>query len=283
MKHLIALALIYFCTSCSLSYKEHTQEIYHKMISKKIYLPDIEPYSIGNINENFKFHNRYKIVMYVDSNGCIGCKLQLPVWNNLISEMDSLTKNRVDVIIYTYPRNKEEMQFILRRDKFNHPIYLDMEDIFNKTNNLPDDNRFRCFLLDEDNRVILIGNPINNPKIKELYIRTICERLGIESPTSNEESLRLENSLGVFDWHVEQQTSFVINNQNDDIMHIDSLYTSCECTTASIDLTDIEPRGKAIVNVIFKADRPEQFMREIYADVRGGKQIIMTINGEATE
>ncbi|MCQ2226366.1 MAG: hypothetical protein MJZ01_00455 [Bacteroidales bacterium] len=48
-------------------------------------------------------------------------------------------------------------------------------------------------------------------------------------------------------------------------------------------MPDIEPRGKAIVNVIFKADRPEQFMREIYADIRGGKQIVMTINGEATE
>lgn len=50
-----------------------------------------------------------------------------------------------------------------------------------------------------------------------------------------------------------------------------------------ISMPDIEPRGKAIVNVIFKADRPEQFMREIYADIRGGKQIVMTINGEATE
>lgn len=146
------------------------------------------------------------------------------------------------------------------------------------------DYKYRhCFFLNEENQIILIGNPILNKKLKELYIRTICERLGIERPQEPVESQRTTNSLGVFNWQTEQHTSFVVNNDSDEPMHIDSLYTSCECTTASINKADIAPHDKAIVNVTFKADRPELFMREIYADLRGGEQIVMVIEGEAIE
>ena len=32
---------------------------------------------------------------------------------------------------------------------------------------------FQTFLLDRNNRVIAIGNPIYNPKVKELYLKII--------------------------------------------------------------------------------------------------------------
>lgn len=32
---------------------------------------------------------------------------------------------------------------------------------------------FHTFLLDKDNKVLAIGNPIHNPKVKELYLKII--------------------------------------------------------------------------------------------------------------
>lgn len=37
----------------------------------------------------FPFQDGYKILTYVDSVGCIGCKLQLTEWKEYIMEMDS--------------------------------------------------------------------------------------------------------------------------------------------------------------------------------------------------
>lgn len=39
----------------------------------------------------------YKIINYVDSTGCVSCKLLLPAWNLFIAELDSLTRGQVPV------------------------------------------------------------------------------------------------------------------------------------------------------------------------------------------
>lgn len=56
-------------------------------------------------------------------------------------------------------------------------------DAFNKLNKLPPYPMFQTFLLDKNNRVIAIGNPIHNPKVKELYLKII---LGDEAPNKKE-------------------------------------------------------------------------------------------------
>jgi len=41
---------------------------------------------------------------------------------------------------------------------------------------LPKDERFHTFLLDENNKVILVGYPVNNPKLKELYLKELNKK-----------------------------------------------------------------------------------------------------------
>ncbi len=42
---------------------------------------------------------------------------------------------------------------------------------------VPDNSDYHTFLLDRDNRVVLVGSPVGNPKMWELYKSTIA-RLG---------------------------------------------------------------------------------------------------------
>lgn len=65
------------------------------------------------------------------------------------------------------------MGYILKRDHFTYPVCMDVNDSMNKLNHFPPDNMFQTFLLDKDNKVIAIGNPVYNSKVKELYMNII--------------------------------------------------------------------------------------------------------------
>ena len=54
------------------------------------------------------------------------------------------------------------------------PVLLDTAGIFERSNpQLPENPVFHTFLLDRDNRVVLVGSPLGNPKMWELYKSTI--------------------------------------------------------------------------------------------------------------
>jgi hypothetical protein len=115
----------------------------------------------------------YKILMYVDSVGCISCKLQLPYWNTVLAEVDSLYPGKVDFLFFFQPKDERELIRLLKRDDFRHPVFLDRENRLDRMNHFPSPMEYRCFLLDRENRVALIGNPALNPKVWDLYRRQI--------------------------------------------------------------------------------------------------------------
>lgn len=43
---------------------------------------------------------------------------------------------------------------------------------------IPVDKMFHAFLLDENNNVLLVGNPLENEKIEELFWKIVEERFG---------------------------------------------------------------------------------------------------------
>ena len=57
-------------------------------------------------------------------------------------------------------------------------MHIDSSDIFIKKNpHIPLKGVYHTFLLDENNNVILIGNPINNKKINRLFQKLIKDKL----------------------------------------------------------------------------------------------------------
>ena len=48
--------------------------------------------------------------------------------------------------------------------------------IMNNKNHFPTEIQLQTFLLDRENKVILMGNPIYNPEIKQLYLKVIKEQ-----------------------------------------------------------------------------------------------------------
>ena len=282
MKNILLVILCFFSYSCTSSDKHDIQKVYSDFTTRTITLPHINTYFKDGNSCSFSFSNAYKIILYANPIGCMSCKLQLPQWEKFINELDLITNSRVDVIVYAKPQNEDDIIKILKRYNYNKSICIDMEDCFKTTNELPEDERFHCFLLDNNNNIVLIGNPIHNSRIKELYIRTICDSLGIKQGHHiNLSSYHI--NLGIFKWHETQETSLYIRNGGNKIIHVDTVYTSCECVSAYIEQKKLIPFDSSLVKVTLKAERAEHIMREVYVKIKDKEEIVITIDGEAVE
>lgn len=117
----------------------------------------------------------YKLFVYTDSTGCTSCTLNLLAWKHYIKEADSLLGDKLDFMFYFQPKDEKELQFLFRRDKFEHTVYMDREAKLLKLNSFPSEMEYQSFLLDSDNKVISIGNPTLNTKIWDLYKQIVME------------------------------------------------------------------------------------------------------------
>ncbi len=112
-----------------------------------------------------------KIVTYADTADCMGCKLQLNEWKEFISTVNSSVHNdTIPFLFFIYPKDMDEIEYLLRSENFSYPICIDMNDQLNKLNGFSSD---MCLLLDEKNYVIATGNPILDSDIKKLYLEKI--------------------------------------------------------------------------------------------------------------
>ena len=67
-------------------------------------------------------------------------------------------------------------------------------------------------------------------------------------------------------------------------MQIDSVYTSCECTTASINTKTIKKNEPTILSVTYTPDGVGDFYREVYVKISGeDKPRVYAIEGVVKE
>lgn len=76
--------------------------------------------------------------------------------------MDSLCEGKVSFVFFFQSADVKELRYILRRDGFSLPVCIDADDSFNSLNHFPGEMMFQTFLVDSENRVKVIGNPIHN-------------------------------------------------------------------------------------------------------------------------
>ena len=169
----ISLSVILFI-SCGNKDREILVKLMQEWKGREILYPnDMHFFMQGRDTLNADSICMYKIITYIDSIGCMSCKLGLSQWQDFA-------------------------------------VYIDKNNKFNKLNKFPSNMNFQTFLLDRNNRVIAIGNPIYNPKVKELYLKIIkgekIERRDESKVIKTEvDASNISVSLGRFDWQEEQK------------------------------------------------------------------------------
>ena len=266
----VAILILVFCASCTDTKKEKLSNLINEWLGKEIYFPmDFMSEKLdSNITYCDSLNHAYSIFCYIDSMGCMSCKLKLPEWKSFMSIVDSLYPNTVSFrFVFQSPKIRE-LELMLKRENFSAPILIDKKGVFEKMNNFPSDMSFQTFLLDEDNKVVAIGNPVHNPKVKELYLKIIQEgkvEQGNKTEVINTKVAidKTSISLGRFNWQKEQKVTFTLKNTGNKPLVVQDVNTSCGCTSVSYSKEPVQPSGELKLEVTYKAEHPEHFNKTL--------------------
>lgn len=269
MRVFLMLLLVFY--SCDGNRKEAIDSIVKRWMGKEILFPGNSSFITYDSKDSVDFlsmKSDYRIVTYVNSETCFSCNLRLPFWKGFIIEVDSVSLDKnISFLFYFYPKNKSDLYALLERHKFIYPVCVNEEDSLNRLNHFPTDMAFQTFLLDSDNKVLAIGNPIN-PKVKELYLKIIQDEKSGRKDGSKVTKTKMDIdrtlvSLGKFDWQKEQKAVFVLKNTGDKPLVIQNVATSCGCTSVEYSKEPVRPDNSLELCVMYKAEHPEHFDKTI--------------------
>lgn len=116
----------------------------------------------------------FKIVVFADSLGCQPCNLRLGELGLKVREIKYINEN-VRFVIIVQNSDYHSFEHDAHHNIPDFPFVYDPEGMFLTVNDLPDDNRFHSFLLDKDDKILLVGNPLGNDSLWELYKQQIRE------------------------------------------------------------------------------------------------------------
>ena len=128
------------------------------------------------------------------------------------------------------------------------------------------------------------GNPIHNPKVKDLYIRVLTGKGSeISKMAMTEVSVDAADiDFGSFPKEVKQERKFVFTNTGKDMLAIQNVVTSCGCTKVSYSKAPIRSGEKAELAVSYKAEKAEHFSKTITVYCNSSvSPLRLTIKGEA--
>ena len=279
---IILLGLLFSCTDVR---KNEMRSLVKSWNGRKIIFPkDVIFTSNGKDMIDYSFQSQYKILTYVDSLGCISCKLKLPQWQEFIDSIENL---QVKFLFFFSPLKKADALNAVSISNFTYPICIDEKDSLNKLNHFSSDERFQTFLLDKDNKVVAIGNPVHNPKVKELYLKIIQgekveQDKGTEVMKTKINIDKTSISLGRFDWQKEQKVTFTLKNTGNKPLVVQDINTSCGCTSVSYSKEPVQPSGELKLEVTYKAEHPEHFNKTltVYCNTESSP-LILKIMGDA--
>jgi len=121
-----------------------------------------------------------KLVVYTDSFNCSQCTLKkMYLWKDFVKlEKKYFNRFYIFFIIQSGPNSTYALSQNLHYTELNHPVYIDSTNVFIKTNShIPSEEMFHVFLLNEKDSIVLVGNPLFNPKIEELLLKQVDDRM----------------------------------------------------------------------------------------------------------
>ena len=271
-KQLYILFLLFLLTACQENKKEQFARLVQEWQGKEIVFPQDMAFS-RFVTEPVDYRipdAEYKVLVYVDSIGCTSCKLQLPKWKELIAHVDSATNGNIPFIFVLQSKDARELRYILKRDNFDRPVCIDRNNRFDELNQFPQDITFQTFLLDKDNKVKVIGNPVHNLAVRDLYLKQITGMQHQEElPKTTLETDKAEYDLGTIKEGTTKKQTVTVRNTGTSVFKLKGFTTSCDCTEATCDWKELQPGESGTVTVSYEAEQPGDFYRtvEIYGNI----------------
>lgn len=111
-----------------------------------------------------------KIVSYLEDFYCTEC-----TYKKLLSQIEAINNlgPEIGYIVIVHTEKKKDLLRNLRAQRISLPIMYYDTDTFKIHNKLEVLASNRTFLLNQNNEIVLVGEPFNNRKLFELYNKTI--------------------------------------------------------------------------------------------------------------
>ncbi|MDR2057327.1 MAG: DUF1573 domain-containing protein [Dysgonamonadaceae bacterium] len=286
MKHLFLFMVLLCVPACKKEAKTaDIESIVKKWQGKEIRFPENAVcFSMGKEIICPVINKPYKILMYLDSASCMSCNLKLYDWKQLIQEADSLFLGKLDFLLYLQVNDDKILTNLLKKEHFEYPVYIDRNNQMDKLNRFPNQPEFRCFLLDSDNKVLLIGNPTIHPKIWELYKTQITGKEQTEIPLTTIQPDKISHNYGTIKKGSKNKMTFFIENTGEQSLVISRVSVSCGCTDVIWDKYPIEKGHSAKIIAEITPDEDGYFSKtiEVFGNMESSP-VKLTINGWAIE
>lgn len=249
--NIILLMILVLAASCS-DKLEKERKVLASLLGKEITLPGSLDYRIQDIHIDYPMnHADFKIVTYIDSNGCTACRMKLQEWDRYINSVMSLDDVDVAFLMILNTKKPDEISHVLAQYQFNHPVAVDSDNLFFTANTLLSENAYHTLLLDADNKVVAVGNPVMNPKVREVYDRIIKGEDTCEKSNFCLVPVEAIGALNPCDTIVKR---FAVHNTSETPLTIQEIVPSCNCLAAVASSSAVVPGSTEFVTVTFTAD-----------------------------
>ncbi len=282
--YLLILGVVSLLNGCEDKSKNKITKIVQEWQNKEVLFPSNLVFTkYGKDTLDFEISlSSYKIIMYVDSIGCTSCKLQLHKWKEFISEVDSVTNGEVPILFFFHPKDPREISYLLKRDGVDIPVCIDVDDKLNAMNRFPVHQQFQTFLLDDENKVVFIGNPVHNLRVKEMYLSGISGRGAYHAASAQSarntqvETDNTEFDLGTIPKGDAKTVGVSIKNVGGSPFMIFDTRASCGCTHIEYEKKPVHPDSTTIVSITYNADDQGYFNKtvSVYGNIDNSPLII---------
>lgn len=208
----------------------------------------------------------FTILTYVDSVGCTGCKMKLPLWKEFLESTENDCDTDVRFLMVVHPSDIRDLHYFLKSDSFDYPVYWDENNNVSEENSFPKGTAFQTFLIDRNRKVTAIGNPVYSPEIAKLYKDIITGQMSVSADKGNIVTVS-ENkiSLGNLPPGESSSREITFSNHGNDTVRIRKVISSCECTELSLPKRYIPPRSALNAVLNFAGDTvPGDFERTVH-------------------
>lgn len=135
-----------------------------------------------NFHDSLLFDNNYKtLVVYHDSMTCGVCESRkLHFWQTLLSSIDSLNNHYPFNVLFIFTPQQDQttsLKVMLKNVEMDYPIIIDEKHLFSSQNkHIPQNPLLHTFLLNEDKKVILVGDILYNTNVRKLFLDQIGKK-----------------------------------------------------------------------------------------------------------
>lgn len=178
---IVALYILYLINNSDDETKEiRKEEIQMQIVGKSVNIPDDSLFRINvqkDVLEN-SLNKRLRFICYIDSNSCSTCTISgVRVWDGIVA---MTRRHGIDVmpvfVLHVPASKKEKIIAAVESSRIKHEVYLDTIGVFQHSNPWINTDETYVVLIDENNRIVFVGDPTLNEILQNEYFRYISKQ-----------------------------------------------------------------------------------------------------------